>query len=279
MSTLRVSPGLVAATLFLAAGWMHAQEAMADAAGSTGAMSGGGRGDQILKKFDKNGDGRIDEDERADAQEMMLKERTDKQAAKAAVTGEDPAQLRARLLERFDTNKDGRLSEEERAAAQKFAEDRAANPAVAALRAEFMQRFDLNKNGKLDPDETAAVRKFVADRGAQAVPAIALRQNVLKRFDKNADGKIDDTEMTAAAAVLRPGLEIAIARGDRFDTDHNGVLSDAEWTAAQKHLQQWLNGESPLAEAGEGDRVSAGVNEAVQRRADRKQAAAAKKNQ
>jgi hypothetical protein len=60
----------------------------------------------ILKRYDRNKDGALDEKERA-------KWESDKAAARAKYQKE-----RAEMLERFDTNKDGRISEEERAAAK-----------------------------------------------------------------------------------------------------------------------------------------------------------------
>jgi hypothetical protein len=60
----------------------------------------------VLKRYDKNKDGALDE-----------KERGKWEADKAARREKDRVQ-RAEMLEKFDTNKDGRLSEEERAAAK-----------------------------------------------------------------------------------------------------------------------------------------------------------------
>lgn len=60
----------------------------------------------ILKKYDRNKDGALDEKERAkwEADKAAMREKYRKQ--------------RAEMLEKFDTNKDGKLSEEERAAAK-----------------------------------------------------------------------------------------------------------------------------------------------------------------
>src|SRR6266540_644432 len=112
-------PGLAlqlgVAILFLATGLPGAEPAAAAAAEKARAMTPGGmrgaRGDEILRRFDKNGDGRIDEDERADAHEAMLKERLDRQR-KFAAAGTATPQLRARMLELFDKNKDGRIDED-----------------------------------------------------------------------------------------------------------------------------------------------------------------------
>src|SRR4051812_28788144 len=101
-------PGLsscaLAATLFLGVGLWAADEA-ANTMKST-------KADEILRRLDKNGDGKIDDDERADALEATLKAQVERQVAAAGAPNQ--AQLRARLLELFDQNHDGRLDDEER---------------------------------------------------------------------------------------------------------------------------------------------------------------------
>ncbi len=64
----------------------------------------GGRYQEILKKFDANKDGKLDEKERAAARESM---------------GGEFAKRRAEIIKKFDKDGDGKLNEEERAAAIK----------------------------------------------------------------------------------------------------------------------------------------------------------------
>lgn len=63
----------------------------------------GSRRDEIIKKFDKDGDGQLSEQERADARE----------AFKAKM-----AERKAELIKKYDKDGDGKLSEEERKAAR-----------------------------------------------------------------------------------------------------------------------------------------------------------------
>jgi septal ring factor EnvC (AmiA/AmiB activator) len=60
----------------------------------------------VLKRYDKNKDGQLDEKETAKWQADLAKRREKAQAARQA------------LLERYDINKDGKLSEEEKATAK-----------------------------------------------------------------------------------------------------------------------------------------------------------------
>jgi len=101
---------------------------------------------ELLKRFDKNGDGKIDENEKAQAKLEMLK---DGSGARAG-----GGQFREQMLKRFDKNKDGKLDENERA------------EALEALKTNprFVKRFDKNQDGKLDDAELAAARAELAER-------------------------------------------------------------------------------------------------------------------
>jgi hypothetical protein len=59
----------------------------------------------LLKRFDLNGDGRIDDVERAEAREMMLQEQVDRQMARVTASQATPDVFRQRALEFFDANR------------------------------------------------------------------------------------------------------------------------------------------------------------------------------
>ncbi len=71
--------------------------------------------EQILEKFDIDGDGQLSEDERATMREAGGKKRGGKQ-------GQRPS--KEEVFEKFDTDGDGELGEEERAAAREERGDR-----------------------------------------------------------------------------------------------------------------------------------------------------------
>lgn len=145
------------------------------ARGPSPAERAAARQNDLLQRYDKNGDGRIDEDERVDAKEEMLKENVDRQMARIAAAQASPEQVRARLLALFDQNKDGELDEDERALAQKFAEERSANPTPmsAALREQLIKRFDKNANGRIEPEERQEMLEFLQQRGSAMPPGRA----------------------------------------------------------------------------------------------------------
>ena len=169
-----LTPHLCAATLFLA-GALGAEEAKpavlpAKAPGEAGPAPltmKPGRAEDILRRFDKNGDGKLDEDEQADAHEVMLKEQLARPVARPGPPDGAPP-FGARLLELFDKNHDGRLDDDERAAARNYAEERGLGE-NGAVRAELIRRFDRDGDGKLDAEESAALITFLLDHRPPAV--------------------------------------------------------------------------------------------------------------
>lgn len=73
---------------------------------------------KLLEKFDRNGNGQLDPDERDAAREAMQKRRDQAGVNSSGRSGTMDPQLRKKLLEKFDTDGDGKLSESERDAAK-----------------------------------------------------------------------------------------------------------------------------------------------------------------
>lgn len=124
---------------------------------------------QLLQKFDKNGDGKLDEAEKGAAKKAMEERR----AAGKGPEGNRSAsglseERRAELMKKFDKNGDGKLDETEREAAKKeMGEQRGkGGPGGDARRAEMMKKFDKNGDGKIDGAEREAARKALGDGAA-----------------------------------------------------------------------------------------------------------------
>jgi Ca2+-binding EF-hand superfamily protein len=201
------------------------------------------KADDLLQRFDKNGDGRLDDDERADAKDAMMQENLDRQMARinAGAPG-GGERFRTQALALFDKNKDGQLDDDERAEAQKFAESRR-EPAAAL--GELTKRFDANGDGRLDPDERGQAEAFLAE--LRAYGASRMRNELLRQFDRNADGKIDDGEMANLEKTVRPRLESSPLQRRQYDTNANQKIDDAEWVVARSRLSAWLNGTGAAA--------------------------------
>jgi Ca2+-binding EF-hand superfamily protein len=95
---------------------------------------------KILEQFDKDGDGKLNEDERKAARE----------AAKARMQDRKGA-----FIEKWDTDGDGELNEEERAAVKE---------AMEAKRKEFLDKYDEDGDGKLSEEERKAAHKDILDK-------------------------------------------------------------------------------------------------------------------
>lgn len=199
------------------------------------------RAEEILKQFDKNGDGRLDDDERALAHEAMLDQQEKRRAAKeAALNTEVDQSFRRRVLEQFDKNHDGKLDDAERAEARSYFEENGIgqNPAV---RAELLKRFDRNGDGRLDETERTEMQRFLQNRPAKAGGPLALREEILRRFDHNGDGRIDDAEWAELEPTLRARIEAAPLQLRRYDKNGDGRIDDTEWIAARQQIRDWLN--------------------------------------
>src|ERR1051325_10483009 len=171
---------------------------------------------KLVAQFNKDGDGRLNDEERKAAREFIQKERGSGKGGpgkgKGPGFGFGPGTLFAKpLIEAFDTDKDGKISRDEMLAGiKKFFTDAdkemkgslteaqisaGISPAIPAggilkgpfnpatlLAAEIMKRADTKKNGKVTLEElnTAADAAF-------------------KEYDKDKTGKLD--ESTVATAI------------------------------------------------------------------------------
>lgn len=101
---------------------------------------------ELLEKFDKNHDGRIDDDE--------------KLAARAYMRGMAGGQKEhyKKTLKLFDKDGDGKLNDAERAEAEKAREEFQAN------REAVLAKFDKDKDGVLNDEERAAAMKAREER-------------------------------------------------------------------------------------------------------------------
>lgn len=109
----------------------------------------GGPPKMLLDKFDKDGDGKLNEEERSEIRKEFMKRR---EANKA------------KRLERFDTDKDGELSAEEKEAARPvIIEER------KQIKESVLKEFDKDGDGKLSPEERKGTREWILKNHPDAV--------------------------------------------------------------------------------------------------------------
>ena len=104
---------------------------------------------ELLKKYDKNGDGKIDD---AEEEGIRADRKKEGEAKKAAA--------RAELLKKYDKNGDGRIDDAEEEVIRAERKKAEAGKKAAAL-ADLIKKYDKNGNGKIDDAEEEAIR---ADR-------------------------------------------------------------------------------------------------------------------
>lgn len=90
---------------------------------------------EVLKKYDKDGDGKLSDEERKTFQ-------ADRKA--------EQEKREAEILKKFDKDGDGKLSEEE---------NKAVRADFQAKRKALLEKYDADKDGKLGPEEIKAARE------------------------------------------------------------------------------------------------------------------------
>lgn len=181
------------------------------------ARTGGQVDDRMLAMFDANGDGVLDQEELAVAQNTLAEQR------------------RQKRLARYDTDGDGTISDVER---QAIRED---NMPFTAMRETFLlQHFDANGNGQLDKEETQASVAFQQKLGQ-------VGQHVrLRMADRDGDGKVSDDESKALRAeMLVVGIRMQLRMASWQDANGDGELTDLERQAFREKaalgLGRWID--------------------------------------
>jgi len=170
-----------------------------------------------LRRFDKNGDGRIEAAEfKGDKNTFRIWDRS-KDAALSkrelkAYVAETLAQARKRpnpnnFFDLFDMNRDGKVTRREYSGPP-----------------DFFRRYDKNRDRVVTEQEMHPPKpKPKAKPGKAAAnpppdgPTKQPRKSLLERYDKDHDGRITLEELHGAAAILQ-----------RLDKNRDGVLSGAE---------------------------------------------------
>lgn len=168
MNQRQLTPLLLSATLFLAAQGVRAADT--PSATPAPAPATGPRHAEMLKQFDLNKDGQLDETERAALREQRRAQRMVDKTSRPGPRGErgmrDPGFRRGYILGKFDANGDGKLDETEKAALKAAGEKRMR--ASMEKRLQRLRAVDTDNDGKIsDAEWTVAKEKFQAKRAAR----------------------------------------------------------------------------------------------------------------
>ncbi len=163
---------------------------------------------QLLKRFDKDGDGHLSKEERAEA-DKAIRENSEKIQDLRKEHAE-------RILKKFDKDNDGKLAidelmtflEEQRKMFEKFRERRAPRNMDRRLSKEVIAKFDKDGDGKLSREERRNM--FMETRRKH--------NEIMKKYDGDNDGKLSDTEKEAL--VNSPEFKTMMKQmmGDRIPT-------------------------------------------------------------
>ena len=104
---------------------------------------------EVIAKFDKDGDGKLNDEEKA--------------AAKAAFEAK-MEERKKEAIAKFDKDGDGKLNEEERKAAREAAGDRPDGAKMEEHKKEAIAKFDKDGDGKLNEEERKAAREAMGGR-------------------------------------------------------------------------------------------------------------------
>ena len=128
----------------------------------------------IIKRFDKDGDGKLNEAERKAAaapRKALGARQSDRASDKARPNSGGRERYAAAAMKIKEAVKAGKITEaqgKERLAAyrKRMGEGRGDSGRSRQTREELMKRYDKNKDGKLDEDERAALRRAMSDRNS-----------------------------------------------------------------------------------------------------------------
>ena len=126
----------------------------------------------IIKRFDKDGDGKLNEAERKAAaapRKALGARQSDRASDKARPNSGGRERYAAAAMKIKEAVKAGKITEaqgKDRLAAfrKRMGEGRGDSGRSGQTREELMKRYDKNKDGKLDEDERAALRKAMSAR-------------------------------------------------------------------------------------------------------------------
>lgn len=218
---------------------------------------------RMVKRFDKDGDGKLNAAELATAKKAMMAHRSKPSGGGIAAT------IQKEMLGEFDTNKDGTLDEAEKATATKVLFERRWATLDPKQRAALLARYDKDGDGRLSEAERAGIHETAMGSAPAGAPPKAgmapSTADLIAKFDREKDGKLDAWEMTDLFRAMRmrpphkrPPASVAKASdagsavGEitpvppkvweqvlaECDTNGNKKIDDDEWPDASRVLDE-----------------------------------------
>lgn len=162
---------------------------------------------QLIEKYDKDKDGKLNEEEREAARAEFLKQN------KPAETEEQPRRDRRPQAGADGAGRRGRGN----------------NPEFEARRKQFESQFDKDGDGELSEAEREAMRDEFRKRGEQQ------RAAFMKEWDKDGDGELSESERNALREAGEKRRKEFTAK---YDKDGNGDIDESEREAIREDMQK-----------------------------------------
>ncbi|MFH1227655.1 MAG: EF-hand domain-containing protein [Planctomycetota bacterium] len=190
---------------------------------------------EIIKKYDKDGDGKLSESEF----EQMRKDEEDTRQAE--------------MLKKYDKNRDGKLSESEREQMRTDNQNKNNGPISdtkrtglqkgdEAHRAEMLKKYDKDGDGKLSESEREQMR---TDEAA------ARWAEILKKYDKDGDSKLSESEFEQMRKDEEATCQAEMLK--KYDKDGDGKLSESEREQAMKDQPKKRPDNNGVRDRGQGE--------------------------
>ncbi len=166
----------------------------------------------IIKRFDKDGDGKLNEAERKAAAALRKAQgarQSDRASDKARPNSGGRERYAAAAMKIKEAVKAGKITEaqgKDRLAAfrKRLGEGRGDSGRSGQTREELMKRYDKNKDGKLDEDERAALRKAMSDRNSGKRSPGSDEKNAKRKRPGQGDNKNAERRRGQAPRATQP---------------------------------------------------------------------------
>jgi len=213
-----------------------------------------------LRMFDKNRDGKLDDNEKAAADKWQAD--SDKRRAQYARQAERYRKLNDELRKKHDANGDRKLDADERKAYYEEYPERAKTvqwdkdgdgrlsdaerkemetqqaqwikQAAESRRKWMLQRWDTDKDGRMSEQETAAMEAQQAEWKKRAEQYRKEQAELRKKHDADGNGKLNDDERKAYYEAIRKKWRLR-----QWDKNKDGRLDDAERKAMEDQQSRW----------------------------------------
>jgi hypothetical protein len=239
MKNRSVSLCLLTATLFAAPAFAQGQPTENLPASTVPAKTPRPDRAEMIKRFDQDGDGQLNDAERQTAREAVKQ----KWAGRKGPGG--PGGMgRERLRQRFDRDGDGRLNERERHAARK---------GVNQMRHRMQHMMMMREMHRMHAFGGRGGPPRLHGHGPAGPGRGPVRQAMLQRFDQDHDGRLNDTERAEARKAGEARRTQAQAHRKealtRFDADGDGQLGETERQAMREAWQKFITQQPPVTPA------------------------------